>query len=72
MCYLASAIVILVMCLILTWGLYSTHAFIFISSTMIALVVVAEFAISMLAFTNKFQTRLTLQEQLPKLGKLYS
>jgi hypothetical protein len=58
------------MCLILIWGLYSAHVFIFIATTMIALVAIAEFIISMITFISKFQTRLTLQEQLPKLGKL--
>ncbi len=57
------------MCLILIWGLYSAHVFIFISSTMIILVVIAELIIAIATFANKFQTRLTLQEQLPKLGK---
>ncbi|CAF4608636.1 unnamed protein product [Rotaria socialis] len=71
MCLFASAIITLVMCLILAWGLYSTHVFIFISSTMIALVVIAEFMIAMMAFTNKFQTRITIQEQLPKLVITY-
>ncbi|CAF4341397.1 unnamed protein product, partial [Rotaria magnacalcarata] len=71
MCLFASAIITLVMCLILTWGLYSTHVFIFISSTMIALVILAEFTIAMMTFTNRFQTRITLQEQLPKLVITY-
>ncbi|CAF2487436.1 unnamed protein product [Rotaria sp. Silwood2] len=71
MCLFASSIITLVMCLILTWGLYSTHVFIFISSAMITLVVIAEFTISIITFTNKFQMRLTLQEQLPKLVITY-
>ncbi|CAF0903615.1 unnamed protein product [Rotaria sordida] len=71
MCLFASSIIILVMCLILTWGLYSTHVFIFISSTMITLVIIAEFIISIITFTSKFQTILTLQEQLPKLVITY-
>ncbi len=70
MCLFATSIITLVMCLIFIWGLYSAHIFIFISTTMIALVVIAEFIISIMTFTNKFQTRLTLQEQLPKLGSL--
>jgi hypothetical protein len=69
MCFFASSIITLVMCLILIWGLYSTHVFLFLSSTMITLVVIAEFTMTMITFTNKFQMRLTLQEQLPKLGK---
>lgn len=56
------------MCLILIWGLCSTHVFLFIASTMLVLVLIAEFTISMVTFANKFQTRLTLMEQLPKLG----
>jgi hypothetical protein len=36
---------------------------------MIILVVIAELIIAIATFANKFQTRLTLQEQLPKLGK---
>ncbi|CAF4549875.1 unnamed protein product [Rotaria sp. Silwood1] len=71
MCLFTSSIITLVMCLILTWGLYSTHVFIFISTTMITLVIIAELAISIIAFTNKFQTKLTLQEQLPKLVITY-
>jgi hypothetical protein len=58
------------MCIILIWGLYSAHVFIFISSMMITLVVIAEITISIITFANKFQTRLTLQEQLPKLGRI--
>jgi hypothetical protein len=58
------------MCLILIWGLYSAQVFIFIATTMVALVAIAEFIISMITFISKFQTRLTLQEQLPKLGRL--
>jgi hypothetical protein len=38
---------------------------------MITLVVIAEFTIAIITFASKFQTRLTLQEQLPKLGRLY-
>ncbi|CAF3495903.1 unnamed protein product [Rotaria sp. Silwood1] len=71
MCLFTSSIITLVMCLILTWGLYSTHVFIFISTTMITLVIIAELAISIITFTNKFQTKLTLQEQLPKLVITY-
>ena len=69
MCLFASSIITLVMCVILIWGLYSAHVFIFISSIMITLVIIAEITISIIALANKFQTRLTLQEQLPKLGK---
>ena len=57
------------MCLILAWGVYSAHVFIFISSTMIVLVIIAEFIISIITLSSKFQMRLILQEQLPKLGK---
>ncbi|UJR37424.1 hypothetical protein I4U23_030127 [Adineta vaga] len=71
MCLFASSIITIVMCLILIWGLYSAHVFIFISVTMVALVLVAELIISMITFTSKFQTRLTLQEQLPKLVITY-
>lgn len=70
MCLFASSIITLVMCLILIWGLYSAHVFIFISSTMIIFVIIAEFVIGIITFASKFQTRLTLQEQLPKLGKI--
>jgi hypothetical protein len=70
MCLFASAIITLVMCLILIWGLYSAHVLLFIGSTMIAFVVIGDFAIAVITFTNKFQMRLTLQEQLPKLGKI--
>jgi hypothetical protein len=59
------------MCLILIWGLYSAQVFIFISSTMIAFVIIAQVTIAIITLTNKFQTRLTLQEQLPKLGKFH-
>ncbi|CAF4529458.1 unnamed protein product, partial [Rotaria magnacalcarata] len=38
---------------------------------MIALVILAEFTIAMMTFTNRFQTRITLQEQLPKLVITY-
>jgi len=69
MCLFASSIITLVMCLILIWGLCSAHVFIFIASTMIILVAIAEFIIAIITFANKFQTRLTLQDQLPKLGK---
>ncbi|CAF0937049.1 unnamed protein product [Adineta steineri] len=71
MCLFASSIITLVMCLILFWGLLSAHIFIFISTTMIGLVIIAEFIISILTFTSKFQMRLTLQEQLPKLVITY-
>ncbi|CAF1223168.1 unnamed protein product [Adineta ricciae] len=71
MCLLASSIITLVMCLILIWGLYSAHVFIFISTTMVALVLIAELIISMITLASKFQTRLTLQEQLPKLVITY-
>ena len=57
------------MCLILIWGLYSAHVLLFIASTMIGLIVVCEFIVSMLTFTNKHTTRITLMEQLPKLGE---
>ena len=60
------------MCLILIWGLYSARIFIFVSSTMIALFVIAECAVAIITWTNKFQMRLTLQEQLPKLGRCIS
>jgi hypothetical protein len=70
MCLFASSIITLVMCVILIWGLYSASVFIFISSIMITLVIIAEITISIIALANKFQTRLTLQEQLPKLGKI--
>jgi hypothetical protein len=56
------------MCLILIWGLYSAHVFLFIASTMIAFIVISEFTISILTFTSKYETRLVLIEQLPKLG----
>ena len=56
------------MCLILIWGICSSHIFLFIASTMIGLIVIGEFTISILTFTSKFQTRITLMEQLPKLG----
>ena len=36
---------------------------------MLAFVVIAEFVIAVIVFTNKFPMRLTLQEQLPKLGE---
>jgi hypothetical protein len=68
MCLFASSIITLIMCLILIWGLYSAHVFIFIASIMITLVLIAEFTISIITFASKFSTRLTLQEQLPKLG----
>lgn len=58
------------MCLILVWGLYSAHVFLFIASTMIAFLVIAEFVIAILTFTSKYETRLVLLEQLPKLGSL--
>ena len=57
------------MCLILIWGLYSAHVLLFIASTMISLIVIGEFTVSMLTFKSKYETRLTLMVQLPKLGK---
>lgn len=69
MCLFASSIITLVMGLILIWGLCSAHVFIFIATTMILLVVITEFTISVITFASKFSMRLTLQEQLPKLGK---
>lgn len=69
MCLFAASIITLVMCLILIWGLYSAHVFIFISITMISLVLLSQLTIAMITFAGKFQTRLTLQEQLPKLGE---
>ena len=69
LCLFASSIITSVMCLILIWGLCSAHVFIFIGSTMIVLMAIIELIISILAFTNKFQTRILLLEQLPKLGK---
>lgn len=57
------------MCLILTWGLCSTQAFLFIASTMIVIILIGEFTISIFTFTSKYETRMTLMEQLPKLGK---
>jgi hypothetical protein len=57
------------MSLILIWGLCSAHAFLFIASTMIVIVVISEFTISILTFANKYETRVTLLEQLPKLGE---
>jgi hypothetical protein len=36
---------------------------------MVALIVIGEFTVSMLTFKSKSDTRLTLMEQLPKLGK---
>ena len=68
LCLFAASITTLVMCLILIWGLCSTHVFLFIASTMLVVVLIAEFTISILTFSNKYQTRLTLMEQLPKLG----
>jgi hypothetical protein len=57
------------MCLILIWGLCSAHVFLFIASTMIFIILIGEFTISILTFTSKYETRLTLIEQLPKLGQ---
>jgi hypothetical protein len=57
------------MSLILIWGLISAHAFLFIASTMIGIVSIGEFTISILTFANKYETRVTLLEQLPKLGE---
>ena len=57
------------MCLILIWGLCSAHVFLFIASTMLVFIVVGEFVVAILAFTSKYETRLLLLEQLPKLGK---
>jgi hypothetical protein len=56
------------MCLILIWGLCSTNIFLFIASTMLVFIFIGEFTISILTFTSKYETRLTLMEQLPKLG----
>lgn len=58
------------MCLILIWGLYSAHIFLFIATTMIVFIIIGEFTISILTFTSKYETRITLLEQLPKLGKI--
>jgi len=69
MCLFASSIITLVMCLILIWGLCSAHVFIFIASIMLTIVVLAELTIGIVTFSSKFQTKLTLQEQLPKLGR---
>jgi type IV secretory pathway VirB3-like protein len=57
------------MCLVLIWGLCSAHVFLFIASTMLVFIVVGEFVVSIIAFTSKYETRLLLLEQLPKLGK---
>jgi hypothetical protein len=59
----------LVMGLVLIWGLCTAHSLLFIASTMIAIIVIGEFTISILTFSSKYETRLTLVEQLPKLGK---
>ncbi|CAF0989113.1 unnamed protein product [Didymodactylos carnosus] len=67
MCLFAGGIITLVMCLILIWGLCSANVFIFIASTMLTFVIAAEFTLVILTFTSKFDTRLLLQEQLPKL-----
>jgi hypothetical protein len=56
------------MCLILIWGLCSAHVFLFIASTMLVFILIGEFTISIVTFASKYQTRLTLIEQLPKLG----
>lgn len=58
------------MCLVLIWGLCSAHVFLFIASTMLVFIVVGEFVVSIIAFTSKYETRLILLEQLPKLGKI--
>ncbi len=36
---------------------------------MIVFILIGEFTISILTFTSKYETRLTLIEQLPKLGQ---
>ncbi|CAF2066762.1 unnamed protein product [Rotaria magnacalcarata] len=71
LCLFVSSIIALVMCLILVWGLYSAPVFLFIASTMICSTVTGEFTISILTFTSKYETRLTLLEQLPKLVITY-
>ncbi|CAF3351698.1 unnamed protein product [Rotaria socialis] len=71
LCLFVSSIITLVMCLILVWGLYSAHVFLFIASTMLCSIVIGEFTISILTFTSKYETRLTLLEQLPKLVITY-
>lgn len=71
LCLLASSIITIVMCLILIWGLCSAHIFLFIASTMIVFVLIGEFTISILTFASKYETRLTLIEQLPKLVITY-
>ncbi|CAF0897007.1 unnamed protein product [Adineta ricciae] len=71
LCLFASSIITLVMCLVLVWGLCSTHAFLFIASTMIVIIAIGEFTISILTFANKYQSRVTLIEQLPKLVITY-
>ncbi|CAF0933800.1 unnamed protein product [Didymodactylos carnosus] len=57
----------LFMCLILIWGLCSASVFLFIASTMLAFVIAVEFTLAIVTFTSKFDVRLLLQEQLPKL-----
>ncbi|CAF4802471.1 unnamed protein product [Rotaria sp. Silwood1] len=71
LCLFVSSIITLAMCLILVWGLYSAHVFLFIASTMIVFIIIGEFTISILTFTSKYETRLTLIEQLPKLVITY-
>lgn len=56
------------MCLILTWGLYSAHVLLFIASTMLVFIIIGEFTVSILTLTSKYETRLVLVDQLPKLG----
>ncbi|CAF0949574.1 unnamed protein product [Rotaria sordida] len=71
LCLFISSIITLVMCLILIWGLYSAHVFLFIASTMLVFIIIGQFTISILTFTSKYETRLTLIEQLPKLVITY-
>ncbi|CAF2514093.1 unnamed protein product [Rotaria sp. Silwood2] len=71
LCLFVSSIITLAMCLILVWGLYSAHVFLFIASTMLVFIIIGEFTISILTFTSKYETRLTLMEQLPKLVITY-
>ncbi|CAF4084322.1 unnamed protein product [Adineta steineri] len=71
LCLFASSIITLFMCLILIWGLFSAHAFLFIASTMILIICIGELTISILTFASKYETRLTLIEQLPKLVITY-
>ncbi|UJR08808.1 hypothetical protein I4U23_013063 [Adineta vaga] len=71
LCLFASSIITLVMCIVLIWGLCSTHAFLFIASTMIVIIAIGELTISILTFSNKYQTRVILIEQLPKLVITY-